>query len=145
MCEIIKRMYVRICFLPVCVKWNEGARMVECANPGCQPSVLSASYITLTGHFTPWFRIPAERPPQTHWVVPARWERHSQPAEHHVWTAADWPWSQICPAGKIMTNDFFIFSFFSLENWSFSNSTATLLVWPLKTGKEEGSVSDRRS
>lgn len=98
------------CPFPVGLKcWN-----VSC--PRCQPSVSSASYITLTGHFTPGFRIPAERPPQTLRVAPARWERHSQPAERSVWTFADWPQTKSVQLGKIMTNDFFYFPFFLLGN-----------------------------
>lgn len=92
------------------LKGHDGRSQVQ------EPSVPSTSYITLTGHFTPGFRILAERPPQTLWVVPPWWECHSQPAEHHVWTFAHWPWSQICPTGKIMRNYFLFSPFFSLEN-----------------------------
>lgn len=57
-----------------------------------------------------------------------------QPAEHHIWTHADWPQSQICPKGKIMTNDFY-FHRFSLENlrifqwWWFIAAVFTALTF----------------
>lgn len=68
--KYITIIFFQVCVLPVCVKQTGTGRLSA-----------FTSYITQTGYFTPGFRIPAERPPQTLWVVPARRERHSQPAE----------------------------------------------------------------
>lgn len=104
-------------------------------SPGCQPSVPSTSYITLTGHFTPGFRIPAERPPQTLWFIPGWWERHSKPAEHQVCTFDNWPLSRVCLTGEISYEKWFIlFSPFHLESRKISSygwfSSAVLVAWP---------------
>lgn len=101
------------CMYSSCLSaWNEAFWF---SSPGCQPSVPSTSYITLTGHFTPGFRIPVERPPQTLWVVPPQWECHSHPAEQYAWTFADWPQSQICLTGENYDKWFLCSSFFTIK------------------------------
>lgn len=89
-----------------------------------RPSVPSPSYINADRPFHSWIQNSVwETTSNTPRVVPAWWERHSQPAEHHVWTFAHRPAApNLSNRGNydtwIFTFFFFTFppTFFSLEN-----------------------------
>lgn len=107
---------------------------------------------TLTGHFTPGFRIPSERPPQTLPELSLLGENVTpSPLNTTFELLPTDRQCQICPTGEIMTHNFFkkfllspplLFLFFftwkseknSSREWI---STAALVAWPLATGKEE--------